>query len=190
MHQTGYGAPTILARRGADCSRQWLVHFRALAFGLPRAQHPVAAFFFRLDVRWGCGALGSGHSRWVISSGLSRLPFGLHQSIRNFFGRTPLDVSSISRGQLQRLDRSLRCPDGCGNFLVIVGSIWGYLQLPDKRRSDLGRLALAFVLTTDSSPLPSLSASRATCPVSCDVASAWSLISRNHEAKGPKKVEN
>ncbi len=53
----------------------------------------------------------------------------------------------ISTGHLERLDQIVAVPGWIGNFLVIVGSIWGYLQLPEKRRGDLGRLALAFVLT-------------------------------------------
>jgi hypothetical protein len=56
--------------------------------------------------------------------------------------------ASISTGHLERLDQIVAVPGWTGNLLVVVGSVWGYMQLPEKRWSDLGRLVLAFVFTT------------------------------------------
>jgi hypothetical protein len=96
-------------------------------------------------------ALSVRHSRWGYFIGLSAASVWdyINLFVTTFFrsGLHWLSVS-ISAGQLQRLDQIVAVPGWIGNFLVIVGSIWAYLQLPDKRRSDLGRLALAFVLTT------------------------------------------
>jgi hypothetical protein len=54
----------------------------------------------------------------------------------------------MSTGHLERLDQIVAVPGWIGNFLIIVGSIWGYMQLQTKRRGDLARLALAFIFTT------------------------------------------
>jgi hypothetical protein len=113
------------------------------------------------DIRWlhffqawmyvGAVALSLRHSRWGYFIGLSAAAFWdyINLFVTTFF-RSGLHwmFASISTGQLQRLDQIVAVPGWIGNFLVIVGSIWGYLRLPEKRRSDLGRLALAFVLTT------------------------------------------
>jgi hypothetical protein len=39
-------------------------------------------------------------------------------------------------------------PDWITNFLVVAGRVWAYPRLPEMRRGDPGRLALAFILTT------------------------------------------
>lgn len=96
-------------------------------------------------------ALSVRHSRWGYFIGLSAAGFWdyINLFVTTFF-RSGLHwtYAWISTGQLQRLDQIVAVPGWIGNFLVIVGSIWAYLQLPDKRRSDLGRMAMAFVLTT------------------------------------------
>jgi hypothetical protein len=56
--------------------------------------------------------------------------------------------ASISTGHLERLDQIVAVPGWTGNLLVVVGSVWGYMQLAEKPWSDLGRLVLAFVFTT------------------------------------------
>lgn len=54
----------------------------------------------------------------------------------------------MSTGQLKHVDQIIAVPAWTANFLVVVGSVWAYARLPEKRRSDLARLALAFVLAT------------------------------------------
>lgn len=54
----------------------------------------------------------------------------------------------VSTGQLRHVDQIVAVPAWIGNFLVVVGSIWAYTRLREKRRTDLGRLVIAFVLTT------------------------------------------
>jgi len=55
---------------------------------------------------------------------------------------------SISSGELQRLDQIVSVPGWIGNFLVIVGAIWAYARLPEKRWSDAARFVASFILTT------------------------------------------
>ena len=56
--------------------------------------------------------------------------------------------AAISTGQLKHIDQIIAVPAWIANFLVVAGSVWAYTRLTEKRRGDLGRLALAFVLTT------------------------------------------
>jgi hypothetical protein len=55
---------------------------------------------------------------------------------------------SITSGQWQRLDQMVAVPGWLGNFLVIVGAIWAYARLPEKRWSDAGRVASSIIVTT------------------------------------------
>ena len=55
---------------------------------------------------------------------------------------------SLSTGHLQRVDQMVALPAWIGNFLIIVGSVWGYIQLREKHRGDAFRLLAAFALTT------------------------------------------
>lgn len=54
----------------------------------------------------------------------------------------------IGSGHLKHADQMIAVPAWIANFLVVAGSVWAYARLPVKRRSDVGRLALVFVLTT------------------------------------------
>ena len=107
--------------------------------------------FFQAWMYLGAIALSLRRSRWGYFIGLSAAALWdyINLFVTNFF-RSGLHWMSawISTGQLQRLDQIVAVPGWIGNFILIAGSIWAYLQLPDKRRSDLGRVALAFVVTT------------------------------------------
>ena len=117
--------------------------------------------YFEPDIRWlhffqawmylGVIALSLRRSRWGYFIGISA--GGLWDYINLFvttFLRSGLHWMSawISTGQLKHIDQIIAVPAWIANFLVVVGSIWAYTQLPEKRRGDLGRLAFAFVLTT------------------------------------------
>jgi len=54
----------------------------------------------------------------------------------------------ISTGELKRMNQIVAVPGWIGNLLIVTGCAWAYTRLPDKRWTDLGRLLLAFVLTT------------------------------------------
>jgi hypothetical protein len=56
--------------------------------------------------------------------------------------------ASIGTGHVQHLDQVVAVPAWIGNFLIIVGSVWAYAQLPKKELRDAVRLVIAFVLTT------------------------------------------
>ena len=90
-------------------------------------------------------------SRWGYFVGLSAA--GLWDYINffvNTFFRSGLHwlYAWMSTGQLRHIDQIIAVPAWTANFLVVVGSIWAYTRLPEKQWSDLGRMVLAFVLTT------------------------------------------
>lgn len=56
--------------------------------------------------------------------------------------------SWVTTGQLQHLDQIVAVPAWIGNFLVIVGCVWGYTQLTERPPTDIARFIVTFVLTT------------------------------------------
>ena len=91
------------------------------------------------------------HNRWGYFIGFSAAAFW---DYINLFVTTFLKSGwhwlsvSVNTGQLQRLDQIVSVPGWIGNFLVVIGSIWAYAQLSDKRWNDASRFALSFVFTT------------------------------------------
>lgn len=51
-------------------------------------------------------------------------------------------------GQLTHADQIIAVPAWAANLMVVVGSAWAYTVMPAKRRSDVGRMMIAFILTT------------------------------------------
>ena len=51
-------------------------------------------------------------------------------------------------GHLARPDLVIAVPAWFSNLFVVVGCLLGYILLPRKSLSDLGKLVVAFVLTT------------------------------------------
>ena len=117
--------------------------------------------YLESDIRWlhffqawmylAAAVLSLQRSRWGYFIGLSAA--GLWDYINLFvtsFLRSGLHWVSawISTGQLERVDQVVAVPGWIGNLLVVIGSIWAYARLSEKRWSDLGRLAFAFILTT------------------------------------------
>jgi len=90
-------------------------------------------------------------SRWGYFIGISVA--GLWDYINIFvttFFRSGLHwlLAWISTGELKHVDQIIAVPAWIANFMIVAGSVWAYTRLPQKGRGDLGRLALAFVLTT------------------------------------------
>ena len=119
------------------------------------------AAYFEPDIRWlhffqawmyiSAIWLSARGSRWGYFIGLSAA--GLWDYVNVFvttFFRGGLHwlFAWISTGQLRHVDQIVAVPAWIGNFLVVAGSVWAYTRLSEKRRSDLGRLVIAFVLTT------------------------------------------
>ena len=117
--------------------------------------------YFEPDIRWlhffqvwmylAATVLSLQRSRWGYFIGLSAA--GLWDYINLFvtsFLRSGLHWVSawISTAQLERVDQVVAVPGWIGNLLVVIGAIWAYARLSEKRWSDLGRLAFAFILTT------------------------------------------
>ena len=117
--------------------------------------------YFEPDIRWlhffqawmylAATGLSLRRSRWGYFIGLSAA--GLWDYINLFVTTFLLNglhwISAwISTGQLKHVDQIVAVPAWIGNLLVVIGSIWAYARLPEKRWSDPGRLAFAFVLTT------------------------------------------
>jgi hypothetical protein len=107
--------------------------------------------FFQAWMYLAAVALSLWQSRWGYFVGLSAAALWdyINLFVTTFF-RSGLHwlFAWISTGELQRLDQIVSVPGMLGNFLVIIGSIWAYVRLPEKRWSDLGRFTLAFALTT------------------------------------------
>lgn len=90
-------------------------------------------------------------SRWGYFIGISAAGLWDYTSIFvNTFFRSGLHWLSawIGTGQLKHVDQIIAVPAFTANFLVVVGSVWAYARLRGKMAGDVGRLALALVMTT------------------------------------------
>jgi len=90
-------------------------------------------------------------SRWGYFIGLSAA--GLWDYLNVFvttFFRSGLHWLSVSigSGRFERVDQIVAVPGWLGNLLVVIGCIWGYVQLREKGPGDLARFAIACSLTT------------------------------------------
>ena len=117
--------------------------------------------YYEADIRWlhffqawmyvAAIALCLSGNRWGYFIGFSAAGLWAYGSVFvNRFFQSGLHwlFAWVSTGQLRHVDQIVAVPAWVGNVMVIVGSVWGYSRLPRKDRVDLGRLALAFVLTT------------------------------------------
>ncbi len=117
--------------------------------------------YFEADIRWlhffqawmylATMWLALRRSRWGYFIGISAA--GLWDYINvfvNTFFRSGLHWLSVSiqTRQLTHVDQIIAVPAWIGNFLIVIGSLWAYIRLRDKRPSDLGRFVIAFVVTT------------------------------------------
>jgi len=117
--------------------------------------------YFEPDIRWlhffqawmyvAAMALAFRRVRWGYFIGISAAAFWNYTNlfVTSFF------ISGLhwlghwmATGELQQPDQIVAVPAWIGNFLVIVGCVWGYCRLTDKSWADIARLTVAFVLTT------------------------------------------
>ena len=145
-----------IASRETDAP-QWLILVGASFFVLVLA---VSAYW-EADIRWlhffqawmylATIALSFHRKRWGYFIGISAA--GLWD-YTNIFATTFLynGLQRLSEwihtGHLQRPDLLIAIPAWLSNFAVIVGCVWGYLQLRGKSWNDAGKLVLTFALTT------------------------------------------
>src|SRR4051794_37030502 len=67
----------------------------------------------------------------------------------DFFLQRPEQLSQwMHTGRLARVDLLIAVPAWFSNLLLIVGCVWAYSRVQSKTVADLGRLAIAFALTT------------------------------------------
>ena len=117
--------------------------------------------YFEADIRWlhffqawmyvAAIWLSLRRSRWGYFIGISAAGLWdyLTVFVNTFFRSGPHWLAvSMSAGQLTHVDQIIAVPAWIGNFLVVVGSLWAYARLREKRPTDLARFAVAFVLTT------------------------------------------
>lgn len=56
--------------------------------------------------------------------------------------------ASMAKGHIQRPDQLIAIPAFLGNLLLIIGCLWAYTRLEDKRATDAWKLVVAFILCT------------------------------------------
>lgn len=103
---------------------------------------------------WMCLAtivLALRRNRWGYFLGISAGFFWDYVNVfTTTFLRSGLHWLSVSlqEGRILHVDQVIAVPAWVGNFLIVIGGVWAYGRLPVRRPSDLGRLAVALVLTT------------------------------------------
>jgi hypothetical protein len=96
-------------------------------------------------------ALALRGDRWGYFIGFSAAGLWVYANLfaTTFFLNGLQQVSIWFRtGHLGRPDLAIAVPAWLANFAVVVGCAWAYSRLGSKSLSDLGRLGVAFVLTT------------------------------------------
>ncbi len=141
-------------RRGAP---EWLILIGGCAFVLVLA---VSAYW-ESDIRWlhffqswmyiAAIVLSLRGGRWGSFIGFSVAGLWDYANIfaTTFFFNGLHELSQWAHtGHLARPDLLIAVPAWFSNLLVVVGCVWAYLRRPEKRLSDIGRLLVAFALTT------------------------------------------
>jgi hypothetical protein len=117
--------------------------------------------YWEADIRWlhffqawmyaGAIVLSLRGSRWGYFIGFSAAGLWDYMNIfaTTFFFNGLQQLSQwVHTGQLARPDLLIAVPAWFSNLLVVVGCVWAYSRLPEKRGGDFARLLLAFALTT------------------------------------------
>jgi hypothetical protein len=127
---------------------EWLIAVGCGVFVLVLA---ISAVFVP-DVRWlhvfqagpyiAAVFLSIRHSRWGYFIGVSAAGLWNYAT----FFTSPLFVDVWHR--LDRPEVLIQGSGWLGNSLVIIGSAWAYARRTDRSRADIGRFAVAFVLST------------------------------------------
>jgi len=134
----------------ADSVRMRTVYLRPLVIGVFPGRHSLAALLSVVAV-CSYSLAGLHRNRWGYFIGIAAAGLwdfgGLF--VNNFVmsGLRWL-MQWIHSGQLKHLDQIIAIPAFAGNFLVVVGCLWGYARLPQKSVLDSARFLAAFVLST------------------------------------------
>jgi len=136
---------------------QWLIVLGGCCFILVLG---ISAFW-EADIRWlhffqawmyiAAIALGCRRNRWGYLIGISAAGFWDYANIfvtTFFFNGLEQIQLWIHTRHLARPDILIAVPAWFSNLTVIIGCVGGYFRLPRKPVSDVGRLLLAFALTT------------------------------------------
>lgn len=136
---------------------EWLIVIGAICFIVVLA---VSAAW-EADIRWlhffqawmyiATIALTLRHSRWGYFIGISAAGFWDYGNIfvTTFFANGLAELSQwIHTGHLARPDQLIAVPAWFSNFLVLIGCLWAYARLPEKRARDIAHFLLAFALTS------------------------------------------
>jgi hypothetical protein len=136
---------------------EWLILLGGSVFVAALA---ISAYWEK-DIRWlhffqawmyiAAMALSIAGSRWGHFIGVSAAGFWDYTNIfaTTFFfnGLEQLSIW-VRTGHLARPEILLAVPAWFANLLVVVGCLWSYFQQREKRRSDVVRFLVTFVLTT------------------------------------------
>ena len=117
--------------------------------------------FFQADIRWLhffqawlyviTIVLSLRRNRWGYFVGFSAAGLWDYANLfatRFFFGGLEQLGQWARTGHLARPDQLIAVPAWFSNLLVVVGCVWAYARIPNKRASDLVRLPVAFALST------------------------------------------
>ncbi|MGI9101330.1 MAG: hypothetical protein ACR2IF_02690 [Terriglobales bacterium] len=143
--RSGLGAP------------EWLILIGACIFIVVLA---VSAAFEK-DIRWlhffqawmyvATILLGLRRNRWGYFIGISAAGLWDYANVfvTTFLASGLEQLSAWMRtGHLARPDLLIAVPAWLSNLMVVVGCLWAYARLPEKRLGDVGKFGLAFVLTS------------------------------------------
>jgi hypothetical protein len=136
---------------------EWLILIGACGFTLVLG----FAAYWEADIRWlhffqawmyaGAVILSLRGSRWGYFIGFSAAGLWDYMNIfaTTFFLNGLQQLSRwVHTGHLARPDLLIAVPGWFSNLLVVLGCIWAYSRQPGKRLADIGKLVLAFALTT------------------------------------------
>jgi hypothetical protein len=148
----------LMARTEQRCGLpEWLIVIGASLFIVVLAVSAI----WQADIRWlhffqawmyvATIALSLARSRWGYFIGISAAGLWDYTSLfvtTFFFNGLERLGAWIHTGHLARPDLLISVPAWFANLMVVVGCLWAYARLPEKRFSDIAGLVLAFALTT------------------------------------------
>lgn len=117
--------------------------------------------YFEADIRWlhffqawmyvAAMAFALRRNRWGYFIGISAAGLWDYSNIvaTSFFWNGLQELSKwIHTGHLARPDQLIAVPAWFSNLLVVIGCVWAYSRMKDKRASDIVRFVVCFALTT------------------------------------------
>lgn len=136
---------------------EWLILIGGIVFVAVLA---VSAYF-EADIRWlhffqawmyvATIALSLRRNKWGYFIGISAAGLWDYSNIvaTSFFWNGLQELSQwIHTGHLARPDQLIAVPAWFSNLLVVIGCVWAYSRMKDKRAGDIVRFIVCFALTT------------------------------------------